>query len=305
MSRSRPPLLVAALVLCAGLLVLVPTAIAADAGLIAFQGNRRDAGQVVDQAVYTMAPDGTGMKRIRDGIQPSISRDGKTIAFVKSVGPEGEEHPEIFVMTADGDNLRQVTHDRSADSEPAISPDGKQIVFVGDRRHDSPPGEPSHLFVVDVDGSNQRQLTKGKQIDLEPSFSPDGKRLVFVRGPGESKLATVAVAGGEVTVLTRQGDPYSGPQAPSYSPNGNRIVFQGFADVNRVFTCDPANGRDIDRLTRGDSEGLEPAYAPNGQAIVFRRGPNLFRMAPDGSGVDQLTGIEREDGSNIRPSWGR
>jgi TolB protein len=307
---ARPHLVLWALVLSVALLVVAPAAVAIDTGLIAFQGNRRfDNGQRIEKAIYTMAPNGSGVQRIGDGIQPAISPNGKKIAFVKVVGepePGQEADVEIFTMDADGGNVQQVTADKSTDTEPAFSPDGKQIVFVGDRHVRGVSKELPKIFVVDVDGSNERQLTNGRSLDFEPSFSPDGKRIAFIRGPGESRLMTMTAAGTDLTTLTKFKDPFSAPGAPSYSPNGKRILFQAFEDgTSRIYTFDAADGGNRVTLTKGDDEGLEPAYSPDGSSIVFRRANNLFTMNADGSGVNQLTGIEREDGSNIHPSWGR
>jgi TolB protein len=307
---ARPHLVLWALVLCLALLVVAPAAVAIDTGLIAFQGVRRfEDGKRIEKDVYTMAPNGSGVKRLGDGFQPTISRDGKKIAFVAvAAEPEPGQEPEveIFTMNADGSNVHRVTNDESTNSEPAFSPDGKQIVFVGDRRVNGKSLEFPKIFVVDVDGSNERQLTKGKSLDLEPSFSPDGSRITFIRGPGESRLMTMTAGGGDLTTLTKFKDPFSTPTSPSYSPNGKRILFQGFEDgKNRIYAFDAADGGNLVTLTKGDGEGVEPAYSPDGSSIVFRRGVNLFTMDADGANVNQLTSIERENGSNVRPSWGR
>ena len=309
MSAVRTRLL-PALVLCAALLVLVPAAIAADAGLIAFQGNRRDLNNgSVEKGIYTMAPNGSNVKRLGDGLEPAISRDGKTIAFVRTVAPpKGNEIPdiEIYTMNANGGDVTRVTRDGSTNTEPAFSADGKRIVFVGERGIKGKSNERPHLFVVDVDGSNERQLTRGASVDVEPAFSPDGKRIVFVRGPGESRLMSMSDDGQDVEALTDTRDPFSTPKAPSYSPNGQRVIFYAPENgKNRIFTIDADTGKNRITLTKGDDEGLEPAYSPEGGTIVFRRSVNLFAMSADGTGVDQLTNFEPQDGSNIHPSWGR
>lgn len=301
----RSQLVLVSAALAAALLALAAVALAADRGTIVFQANRFDGSRNVTKSVYAMNPDGSGVKRLEEGLQPSISRDGKTIAFVEAVGEKDERSAEIFVMDADGRHVRQVTNDKSVDSEPALSPNGGQIAFVGDRRADPKPGEPAHIFSVDVDGSNQRQLTKGRQIDLEPSFSPNGGRLVFIRGPGESQVVTMTTGGADVTQLTKHSDPFSGPSSPSYSNDGQRILFGAFAEGNRIFTIDASDGSDVTPLTRGDSEGLEPAYSPEGGTIVFRRGTNLFAMDASGVDVQQLSELQPLEGSNIHPTWGR
>ena len=78
---------------------------------------------------------------------PKWSPDGSRIVF----GSMKESPPQIFVMSADGSNLKQLTTE-GADC-PAWSPDGKHIVYTDVRK------KYGRLFVMNADGSNKRQLT--------------------------------------------------------------------------------------------------------------------------------------------------
>ena len=69
---------------------------------------------------------------------------------------------EIFVMDADGANVRQLTTNDDGDLSPDWSSDGKEIAFNSDRYGDY------EIFVMDADGANVRQLT-------QKGFSPDYK----------------------------------------------------------------------------------------------------------------------------------
>jgi Tol biopolymer transport system component len=295
--RLRPPLALSLLALCAALLWPAGSAVAAPSGTIVFQGNRES-----KRFIYTMNADGSGVKKLGDGFEPSVSRDGKTIVFCRTVGRD----VEIFTMNAAGGNVEQVTHDHSLDIEPALSADGKRIVFIGDRRNDDPEGEPPHIFVVDTNGSHEQQVTKGRFNDYEPSFSPDGKRIAFVRGPGVTELMTIGDDGDDPTVLDITKYPFTGPKNPSYSPDGRRILFQAFQTngKNRVYTID-AGGGGLDLVNKGDNQGVEPAFSPDGDTIVYRLGVNLLTMGLDGQDITPLTDLQPQEGSNIHASWGR
>ena len=125
-------------------------------------------------ALFTADPDGTGIRQIthppkrRLDTEPDWSHDGRRIAFQREnrigLGP-----PEIYVVNADGSNLRQLTRGTTGcgkggncDSDAAWSPDGRRIAFT---RESGPvvnvPGfgetiERIGIYVMDADGTNVR-----------------------------------------------------------------------------------------------------------------------------------------------------
>jgi Tol biopolymer transport system component len=292
--RRRSRLVLLALALCVALLALVPAAIAATAdGTIVFQGNRGG-----PPAVFTVKPNGSDLTRLGSGLQPAISDNGKKIVFVRS----STSGAELWVLDVASGNVSQITDDAKTNAEPAISPDGSTVAFIGSQRGDDP--EPDHLFVIDADGTHERQLFRGQNfVDREPNFSPDGKRIVFVRGPGETQLMTITVGGDDLTPVTERGKPFSSPEWPTYSPDGKRILFNAFSGGHKLYTIG-TDGKGLDQLSKGDEDFVEAAYSPDGSSIVFRRHKELFTMNADGSGVEQLSNAP-DGGSNIHPSWGR
>jgi Tol biopolymer transport system component len=92
---------------------------------------------------------------------PAWSPDGKEIAFESNA--DGDM--EIYVMNADGTNVRQITHNTVWDEGPAWSPDGKRFAF-------SHGADDLHLdiWTMDRDGSNPRQLTAYPGRDESPDW---------------------------------------------------------------------------------------------------------------------------------------
>src|SRR5687767_10430122 len=82
-------------------------------------------------------------------------------------------------------------------SSPAVSPDGRSVVF-GVRRFDVAAASVwSELWTVGIDGKGARQLTSAKKMDGDPRFTHDGNDLVFVSNrSGTSQLWTMPVDGG-------------------------------------------------------------------------------------------------------------
>lgn len=75
---------------------------------------------------------------------------------------------DIYIINADGTNLRRVTHG----IDPQLSPDGTQIAFTR--------WEPRYeLFTINVDGTNERAWTHGWRKMKSPTWSADGSALTF------------------------------------------------------------------------------------------------------------------------------
>jgi Tol biopolymer transport system component len=123
-----------------------------------------------DGGLYTVAPDGTGLRQIADGVQvefflgpadehgstdwPALSPDGTQVAFIRRC-PDGP--PQVAVVNLDGTDLRIITRLPGTCGRPAWCPNGIHLGFV------SFVGECPQLFClpVTVDGSaSPVQLTE-------------------------------------------------------------------------------------------------------------------------------------------------
>jgi len=108
-------------------------------------------------------------------------------------------------------------------SSPAISPDGKQIVFTrgwADKMKDQPR---SNLWIVDSSGERLRELTAGAWRDSNPVWSPDGKRIAFLSNrDGTTQIHVLWVDTREVAQLTHV---EHSPEALAWSPDGKWLAF--------------------------------------------------------------------------------
>jgi TolB protein len=150
-----------------------------------------------DMEIYSMNGDGSDVTRLttRPGPDggPFFSADGSKIVFRGREIPPGDEYDdykrlldqglwrptslEIFVMDADGSDLRQVTELGGASFGPFFHPDGERIIFSSNW-HD-PAGRNFDLFVINEDGTGLEQITFNGTFDGFPMFSPDGQQLIF------------------------------------------------------------------------------------------------------------------------------
>lgn len=92
---------------------------APDGRTILFRTHPGDDPSGIGANLYTIHPDGTGLhqlthipssNRVLDG---SYSPDGTSIVFETSNGAVGSEHPDVYVMNADGTNIRPITRTRN------------------------------------------------------------------------------------------------------------------------------------------------------------------------------------------------
>lgn len=92
---------------------------------------------------------------------------------------------ELYVMNADGSNMRQITHNGAANFAPFWHPDGRHIIFASNAN--DPQGRNFDLFLIDEDGGNMRQLTFEPTFDGFPMFTRDGRKLIFASNRGGSR----------------------------------------------------------------------------------------------------------------------
>jgi len=130
-------------------------------------------------AIFDANPDGSGLKRLTDAkgynAEGSYSADGKHIVFCSNRG--GAENLELYIMDADGQNVRQLTHAPGCyNGGPFFSPDGKQVVFRSDRKKK----DHLQLYVINSDGSGERALTDDLNwVYWAPFWYKDGKHIVY------------------------------------------------------------------------------------------------------------------------------
>jgi dipeptidyl aminopeptidase/acylaminoacyl peptidase len=151
-------------------------------------------------------------------------------------------------------------------SNPAISPDGKLIVFTRTWVDKVKDEYQSNIWIVDVEGTRVRELTSGTWRDSGPVWSPDGKRIAFLSDrDGTNQVHVLWVDTREVAQLTHL------EQAPSginWSPDGKQIAFTAFEPDN-----DPILAVKLPERPRG-AQWARPAVLVNRLAwAADGRGP--------------------------------
>lgn len=127
----------------------------------------------------------TDLLQVKSLAGVSVSKDGGQVAFtVTSIEPDGDSKVEykyvnqIWLMNTDGKTAARQLTNKEGSSQPAFSPDGKQIAFV--RAGDN--GKPQVFLLPLSTGGEAQQLTRSKYGAGNPKWSPDGKQILFTSG---------------------------------------------------------------------------------------------------------------------------
>lgn len=129
--------------------------------------------------IFESKPDGSGLKRLTESkgydAEGSYSPDGKQIVFCSN--RTGEKNLELFIMDADGKNVRQLTKAPDCyNGGPFFSPDGKKVIFRSDRKKK----DHLQLYAINVDGSGEKALTDDDNwVFWAPFWYKDSRHIIY------------------------------------------------------------------------------------------------------------------------------
>lgn len=102
-------------------------------------------------------------------INGSFAPDGSSIAFVST----RHGNQEIYLMDADGSNVRRLTTTAASEDTPRWTPDGRKIVYASNATG------AYQVWTMNADGTDPKRLTDGPAFNSQPAVSPDGKTIAF------------------------------------------------------------------------------------------------------------------------------
>lgn len=199
-----------------------------------------------------------------------VSPNGKTIAYTLTsyTFEANKGNTDIYLIDADGKNLRVLKNSEKNETEPKFSPDGKSITFTRD----------GQIWQCNLDGSNEKQLTN---IYTEASgfkWSSDGKKILFVSSvypecttqecnekKGKAKEENKVKAQIFTQLMYRHWNDWRGDKR------------------SHLFILDIATGNYKD-LTEGNTEDVPPLalgssndynFSPDGNEIAFTLNPEF------------------------------
>ncbi|HEX7336115.1 MAG TPA: LpqB family beta-propeller domain-containing protein [Gemmatimonadales bacterium] len=141
-------------------------------------------------------------------IQASLSPDRTRVAFSSNRGGNFD----LYLMDADGQNLRRLTTDPRNEGDPFWTPDGTRIVYTSTR------GTGTQIAIISLDGS-EVVLTATPGGNHSPAVSPDGRTIAFVSArDGNQELYSMGIDGSNPRRITRTSVREASPR---FFPNGD------------------------------------------------------------------------------------
>ena len=251
--------------------------------------------------LFLINADGSGLRKVTNTRAPSFdfawSPDGRKLVFVKrpersgaACRPVGSCNDEIYVINADGTDLRRLTRNAVNDHRPVWSPDGRRIAFVRDR-----DWQTANIYVMNADGSAQRRLTPtlhrqqpGGWVEL--AWSPDWKKIAFVDSAGHLGAADIFVMNSDGSGLRNLTNTDTTSFDFAWSPDGRRIAYLEGSPGGAPLYVVNADGTGKRRLTGPLMVDLgPPSWSPDGRTLAFTgRGGDLYTVHADGTGLRKL-----------------
>ena len=281
-------------------------------GKVVFSSNRDG-----NWDIWTMNPDGSDPVNLTQDaasdFKPTWSPTGEQILFT-SFREEGKE-PSLYLMDADGNNIRKVLDNWYSRSSATWAPDGKRIAAVRD----------GVLYIITLDNKSVVPVAEtGFGSVGYPAWSPDGAEIAFIyykRKQGyELRLLDVQTL--EQRVLLGELAKYPHKSYPTWSPDGEQIALvlhkfrpilnhtDAFAwqdeETIYIINRDGSNLRQL--VSEKGPDALRPTWSPHGDEIIYQQGIHLpevgdirqlFKINVDTRSKTQLT----HKGSNKGADW--
>ena len=221
-----------------------------------------------ETALWMIPVSGGSPRQLTAGPHDSAARwspDGKSVAFVRVAEREGKSSgPQIYLLSMDGGDARQLTDVPKGAGVPYWAPDGRTIAFSSAtlaKDFEKPAGvepesdvrvitraeyrrngggypdtaRPSHIWTIATSGrmpARANQITSGDFDEDEITWSPDSSKIYFISdrtkesyyAPPQNALYSVAMAGGSIVKITGIDGAIS---ALAIGPDGRRVAFTG------------------------------------------------------------------------------
>ncbi len=220
--------------------------------------------------------------------------------------------PQIYTCDVDGQNLKQMTNNKTIHLSPSWSPDGSKIVFT------SYAANNPDLYLLDLMTNKSTRIASKRGINSGGTFTPSGKIIAYSGSVGADTEIFLRLDQKNDRVPFLSGNKIS--VDPIFSPDGKWLAFVsgkfGNPHIFRValeWSPDKAQVRvdtkaeEVEKqLTYAGWWNANPAWSPDSSKIAFAGFDkeinrfDIFVMNSEGKEMERLTS---GTGRNVSPTW--
>ena len=192
---------------------------------------------------------------------------------------------DLFIMDADGSNVKRLTSEPGYDGGPFFNADGSKICW----RRFNRKGDLAEIWTMNVDGSNEKQLTALGAMSWAPYFHSSGEYLIFatnLNGFANFELYLVDAAGAREPVRVTWTDGFDG--LPAFSPDGKRLAWTSKRTGKKgsqIFLADWNHSAALELLAAAPVRGTPPRSKEDPKVELSTKA--LAGLAATTSKVDQ------------------
>jgi len=209
--------------------------------------------------------------------QISFSSDARSFVFT---GNAGSGVYRLYEGTLGGGPPRALTAQSKEDGHPAVSPDGRWLVYVSAR------AGIGKLFLRDLTTGGERQLTTGDKVDLYPAWSPDSRLVAYTSGDNDNHDVFVIDASAPQATPRQLTTWKYDDLRPTFSPDGALVAFySNYSPTGEekewsivAVPADgsgPTKGAALAKLAVAQNVVTDPevgpAWLPWGRAVIYAR----------------------------------
>ncbi len=200
----------------------------------------------------------------------AVSPDGKEIAFIL--------RGEVFVTSADFSTTRRITKTPEQERSVSFSPDGRKILYAGERNGSwniyqtsiSREEDPNFVMATLLD---EKPVIATVAEEFQPLYSPDGKEVAYLED--REMLKVINLETGKTRTILHDKHNYSyadGDQWYQWSPDGKWFLvtfspYSAFMNDAGLIAADGSG--DIENLTKSGYNDNRPKWMMDGNMMIW------------------------------------